>query len=141
MAAWEAARENDGFIRVSHSLFMSPAYRDLTPKQQDLYQCCRHAAYMNREKPEPGNTRLFYFNRYYWAEKYRLYTSSGRFNDDMNSLIEHGFIRRVKSGKDSKTKNIYEFSPGWQLFGNGLTVKPEDYIGSKRQLQEVEKNL
>ena len=114
------------------SMLMSQAWHNLTLKQKELYLYCKAQYYGEAKTPQEHKTNneiendinanlqvRFTMNKSKWCEIYHLYSESGQrhFYEDMNALVENGFIKVVESGKTSRTKNIYEFSDRWRLQG------------------------
>ena len=116
--------QTETFAAIYESMLQSPTYKDLTPRQQQLYLLCK-AQFRGKRKPEKDFKDIefvqgddkFYFN---WdlAKRYGLYkpTCSKNFYNDMNELIAHGFIERISSGKAHRTKSIYQYSDKWQVW-------------------------
>ena len=122
-------RSGDTSANLYMSMLLSRAWRGLTDRQKVLYLYCKAQYY--GEKPDRkthmtqaeidggANVNLmkrFTMNRNKWSDMYELYSESTSryFWRDMNALIEKGFIRKVESGKTTRTKNIYEFADDWR---------------------------
>ena len=56
----------------------------------------------------------FYFNRSTYTKTYRLYSNQNQFYKDRDLLIAYGFIDMIESGKNTRTKAVYQFSDRWQ---------------------------
>ena len=126
---------NTGAVRadtsaaIFESMLLSPAYMDLSTRQKQLYLICK-AQYYGHRKPGAdfpdvelvSGDDVFYLNLGA-VVRYGLYTRNmrGKFYADMKELENHGFIETVSSGKSTKTKSIYRFSPGWKYW----TATPE----------------
>lgn len=114
----------DTSATIFESMLQSDAFKSLNPKQQILYVYCK-AQYYGKRKPEKDypdipqfeGADLFYFN---WdiAQEYGLYKPScnKNFRNDMQALIQHGFIEIVASGKAQHKKNVYKFSSKWKTW-------------------------
>ena len=111
------------YCPIYTNLLTSPAYIDLTSAQKALYIACR-----DREMyPHPQETgtaaddRLFYMNRALYVKTYRLYAENNKrgFFRDIKALISHGFISVYRSGKTTRTKNIYSYSSRWKEWQPG----------------------
>lgn len=109
------------YVRIYESMLVSPAFIDLTPKQQMLYIICKRQFY-GRRKPEfdfPDITE-FKGHTFYLsiseAARYGVYSSINhrRFYADMKVLEDHGFIEKVSSGRNRHAKNVYRFSEHWK---------------------------
>lgn len=120
------------------SMLMSQAWHDLSLKQKELYIYCKAQYYgekksesehkTNNEIQKEINSNLsirFTMNKSKWCEIYHIYSSNAQrhFYADMKTLVEKGFIRMVENGKQSRTKNIYEFSDKWREKG---AYKPKE---------------
>ena len=111
-------RSNDISSNLYFSMLTHPAYKDLSPKQQQLYTYCKlqYYAQSGRRAVDQADNSKFYFNRSLWQDIYCLYSKSNQssFYKDMAKLIENGFIKCIESGKTTRTKSIYQFSNMWQ---------------------------
>ncbi len=120
---FESARPGkDTSANIYSSMLLSESFQSLTTKQQILYVCLKDQ-YYGKRKPrddypnEPTFARddQFYFS---WldAKRYGIYKSdnSKRFYLDMKRLEEKGFIKKLMSGRNKKTRSIYQFVDGWQ---------------------------
>ena len=114
---------SDVSANIYMSMLMSPAYRALTPRQQQLYTYCKVQYYAEKKKPDDNQLR-FTMNRSKYVTLYGLYDDNNRaaFYRDMDALIAHGFVKCVNSGKNTRTKTIYEFSSMWQNYGSQAFV-------------------
>lgn len=114
------------------SMLMSKALHNLTGKQKELYLYCKaqyygekknneeHLTYFEKEENlQPNIEKRFTMNKTKWDDIYGLYTKNGKrhFYSDMKALEENGFIIILENGKQTRTKNIYEFSNNWTKFG------------------------
>lgn len=130
-------KKKDTSSNIYYSMLMSNAWHELTLKQKELYLYCKLqylGQRLNRDELETekeadeGNTNISYrftFNKGLWCELYGLYSENGKrhFYDDMQVLIDKGFIRLVASGQNTRTKNIYEFSNKWAEKGKWVNDK------------------
>ncbi len=111
----------DTSTNIYESMLQSRQFKSLTYKQRNLYIYCK-AQYYGKRKPKHDYEKLglyqddsfFYFN-IQKAIDYELYTKNGHsdFYKDMTVLEKKGFIKKVKSGKAHKEKNIYQYSDAW----------------------------
>ena len=115
----------DTSANIYESMILSPAFMDLTSKQQVLYIFCKAQFYGKRkpgkdfpDEPRLQSDDLFYLNWDLVCNHYRLYgeKSRGHFYKDMKSLSGHGFIEIVVNGKAQHRKNVYRFSSGWKVW-------------------------
>lgn len=122
---YESARPrgHDRYVAIYESMYTSPAWKALTPKQIGLYLFCR---FQIGAKNRPGIDypdyepyqcqEVFYMN---WA-KVRisgLYgLSKDRFYQDMKTLCTVGLIERLLDGRGRRVKSVYRFSDLWQKY-------------------------
>lgn len=108
---------NDTSANIYMSMLLSPAWQDLSSKQKELYLCCKAQYYGQSGKRAVDNTdnTKFYLNKALWCGVYKVYSNSNQnsFYKDIGVLIEHGFIKRLESGKITRTKNRYQYSNKW----------------------------
>ncbi|WP_022762615.1 hypothetical protein [Butyrivibrio sp. AD3002] len=112
----------DTSASVFESMLQSDSFKRLTPRQKILYVYLKGQFYGKR-KPrmdypnieELQSDECFYFN-FSVAHQYGLYPprSSKNFYDDMQALIDAGFIERIVSGKAHRKKSIYRYSDRWK---------------------------
>jgi len=114
----------DTSANIYESMLQSPAFKSLTSKQKILYVYCK-AQYYGKRKPSKDYEKqglyqedsCFYMN---WqkAIDYKLYTekSHSTFHRDMKALEAKGFIKKLKSGKDHKEKNVWQFDDRWTTY-------------------------
>lgn len=117
---------HDTFAAIYESQLQSKAYKALTNRQKMLYVYCK-AQYFGKRKPSADYPDLeqfqspdcFYLNLASICS-YGLYTRNMRkeFYGDMRELEAHGFIKKLSSGRSTKTKNIYKFSDEWKTWEN-----------------------
>ena len=117
-------RKADTSANIYESMMTSPAFLDLNMRLRNLYLVCKAQHYGKRKPgkdfPEIEDFQgadIFYLN---WGTvlKYGIYKESmhGNFYSDMKTLMEHGFIKRISSGKSHRTKSIYQFSGDWKTW-------------------------
>lgn len=110
----------DTSANIYESMLLHPSYQPLKFRQQSLYTVCK-AQYYGKRKPSKdypdvenfAEPTCFYLN---WeaVQRYGLYKPSmhSNFYNDMNALIEAGFIDRVASGT-ACNKTVYKLSDRW----------------------------
>ena len=111
---FEAAKIQDSFVAITKSLYSSSAWRDLSLRQQGLYLYLRSKVNVTvkggvRIMDNTDNISLPYAE---WHG--RLYGDGDTFRKDMKALYDHGFIVLKRSGKATRTCNLYGFSADWQ---------------------------
>lgn len=108
---------SDVSANIYKSMILSDAFQSLTKNQRLLYVYMKLQYYSQKKKPY-GKTDMFYFNRFMWNDKYKLYTGNANsFAKDRDALIEKGFIKVVDDGSTTRTKSVYQFSSKWQKYG------------------------
>lgn len=108
---------SDVSANIYKSMILSDAFQSLTKNQRLLYVYMKLQYYSQKKKPY-GKTDMFYFNRFMWNDKYKLYKGNANsFAKDRDALIEKGFIKIVDDGSTTRTKNVYQFSSKWQKYG------------------------
>lgn len=115
---------NDTSANIYESMLLSSAWKDLKPRERQLYLYCK-AQYYGKRKPSKDypdieafqSENCFYLNLAA-VVKYGIYTRNGNkeFYADIKTLAQHGFIEIVSSGKVTKTKSIYKYSDKWQTW-------------------------
>ena len=137
------AKSGDTYAAIYRSMRLSNAWQDLSPKQHDLYFCCKSEYYgkgrhdldqFNNYFTDNGiekNSHPEYFTMNWGKVKrpdglYALYTNSNSFYSDMASLIDHGFIDCVICGADARAKSLYKLSDRWQRYGTEQYEVPEE---------------
>ena len=103
------------------TMLQHPKFQGLTNKQKVLY------VYMKLQKFGGGSARYEYkkdtgtelSNNYFvfnWAmanKVYKLYTNNDRFYDDVEALVQAGFIEVAERNTHRFKKNVYKFSDNW----------------------------
>lgn len=115
-------RSNDTSSNIYESMLQSEKFKDLALRQRMLYVYMK-AQYYGKRKPGKDfpeieslqKDEMFYFTLN-MAEEYKIYSksNSAQFYKDIKVLVEHGFIKKVVSGRNTKSKNIYEFAGDWK---------------------------
>ena len=116
-------------------MLLSDAWQDLTAQQQALYVVCKAQLYAEKKKPVENDELSFTMNRHKFVEVYKLYSDGNKagFYRDMRSLINHGFIVCVLSGRITREKSIYRFSSAWRRWGRPeFTIEPGQPVGPKK---------
>jgi hypothetical protein len=106
---------SDVSANIYQSMMESDAFASLSAPQVRLYLFCKLQYYSQKTKPNDDNT-CFYFNQSKWKSQYKLYSNNNSFYKDMRALIEKGFIKKIESGKNTRTRSIYQFSNEWQNY-------------------------
>lgn len=117
---------NDSYARITDSLLLSEAFKDLKPHVQILYICMRNQDFGKR-KPSRDydekssvwekvkDDRCFYYP-WHTAKLYsdRYKNNSGRLYRDIDILVKHGFIELILSGRNTRKNTVYKYSDKWQ---------------------------
>lgn len=109
---------SDVSANIYMSMILSPAWKNLTANQRQLYLYCKAQYYGEKKKPT-DNPLKFTMNQTKWADMYGLYkrNNAASFTRDMTALIEHGFVVCSSCGATTRKKSIYRFSEKWQQWG------------------------
>lgn len=109
---------SDTSANIYLSMLVHPNFLALNPKQKTLYLYCKAQYYgqSGKKSADATDQTKFYFNRELWQNEYKLYNKGNEraFYKDIQALIDYGFIRKIESGKCTRTKNIYQLSSEWQ---------------------------
>lgn len=128
---YESARPyghgHDRYIALYESMYTSPAWKELKPRQKILYLYCRlqpwatktpgkdYPMYEAYQQPE-----VFYLN---WAKVRAagMYTrySNKAFYDDVKALCNVGLIECLFNGRTYRQKSVYRLSALWQKYKPG----------------------
>ena len=123
---------SDTSANIYMSMLTSAAWKELTQRQQILYLYCKAQYYAEKKKPIKDDALSFTMNQSKWRDLYGLYKNyTNGFYNDINSLIEHGFIICIESGAIRRTKSIYYFSDKWQKYGTpDFEILPSEMTNS-----------
>lgn len=95
------------------SMIQSPAWEHLSNNARVLYLYMKLQYYGAKNIPDHSED-CFYFNTALIQKTYKLYTNMRQFRKDRDQLVDYGFIKILESGKNTRTKAIYQFSDEWQ---------------------------
>ena len=140
---------SDTSANVYLSMMMSPAWKDLTPRQKVLYYYAKSRLYgqktaekqsLFKQYPDfkaPSNVDIFFSlsigNVTKDAELYSE-TNLQAFYRDLESLILHGFIRCVACGNIARVKTIYTYSDKWQIWNTPtFKIEPNEMTSAMRK--------
>ncbi len=117
-------KRTDTFATIYESMLQSKAYKKLTKNQRLLYVYCK-AQIIGKRKPKQDfkefdlyqEEECFYLHLQAVID-YGLYKQGGntQFLNDMKALEKYGFIKKVASGQNSKSKNVYKLIDDWQKY-------------------------
>ena len=125
---------SDTSANIYMSMLTSPAFLDLTPRQQMLYVYAKSRLYGQKtadkkalfkqfdDLSEPAYIDPFFsLSNHEVTEELKIYSKSNlmSFYRDLEQLILHGFIKCVacRSSERSKKRTIYTYSDKWQIWG------------------------
>lgn len=107
---------NSNFMQIFYDMFDSKAWKELNAHDCFLY------LYMLRKhqrKVTSGYIEKSNYNDISMPKsEYEKIMSNKTFYKCIDNLIEHGFVRVIRSGYAEKTCNIYSFSDTWKQYGN-----------------------
>lgn len=107
---------NSNFMQIFHDFFDSKAWQDLTAHERDLYLFMLRKHQRSRSFGSVENSN---FNNISMPKsEYEKIMSNRTFYKAIDNLIEHGFVKVVRSGYAEKICNIYSFSDEWKQYGN-----------------------
>ena len=122
---------NSNFMQIFHDFFDSMAWQDLSAYDRDLYMFMlrKHQRKVIRGNIETSN----YNNVSMPKSEYEKIMSNRTFYKSIDNLIEHGFVKVVRSGYAEKICNIYSFSDSWKQYGT-------KYFEIKNEWRRVKKH-
>ena len=117
----------DTTANVCYSMLISPAFKDLTPRQRMLYIYAKTQYFGAKSRPKSdypdieeyktdNGRKYFYLNHFLLSNVFGLYPKSNTRDlyADTNKLIEHGFIKQVSNGKINQKRSIFTYSDEWK---------------------------
>lgn len=120
--SFESATPKDTSVCIYESMLISDAFMDLSKNQRLLYIYVKKQFWSKNRPPKHSEEERerfgdcsVYFN-IDLAVQYGLYKATNRkgFYDDMQALIDHGFLECLVRAKNQFGKNIYKLSDKWQ---------------------------
>lgn len=125
-------QETDTTAQIMYSMVISEAFLDLTARQRMLYVYAKMQFFGARSRPcndfkevpefqDYQGKKYFYLNRKLMSDVYGLYGKESRkLYDDIDALIQHGFLKRYSQGGSIRNGNhmrsIYYFSDEWKTW-------------------------
>ena len=100
------------FAAIYSSMLRSDAWEQLSNNARVLYLYMKMQLFGGKRDGLPEGQ--FYFNRSTYTKTYNLYRNQNQFYKDRDLLIAYGFIDIIESGKNTRTKAVYQFSDRWQ---------------------------
>ena len=124
-------RRADSMIGICTSMFVHPAYMELSGNQKALYQLALYQFWNAPDRPcnnsenekYKGNNgkRYIYLNEYLAVDVFKMYGSNTTFRKDLKALEEHGFLIPIE--RLGHQRKIYELSNAWKDFVPGMIYK------------------
>lgn len=128
--------QTDTTTLLTYSMLTSEAYKDLTPRQKQLYVIAKSQFYGARSRPcrdfpdikefqEYKGQKYFYLNHVLVSDIFGLYPKSNHRDlyKDVKALIDHGFIEQYSGsgnvGSGNHMRSIYRYSEGWKDWKKG----------------------
>lgn len=115
---FESSRQDGRFVKIAWDMMQSKAWSDLTVSQRGLYLMMK-AEYLPEKSNKgvllPANDKNILFPSSKWKPLYK--GNQRKWQEDRQSLIDHGFIRIAECGRTTRTPNVYELSEDWKTFG------------------------
>ena len=126
--------QTDTNLILTHSMLTSKAYKDLKPRQRQLYAVAKDQFFGARRRPSKeypsvsefkwiDGKGFFFLNFKMLTDVYGLYKPQDTRGvyADIKALIEHGFIEKVTSGHKPNEKGqhesaIYKYSDKWKTW-------------------------
>ena len=119
---FESNKGRSAFTKICEDMIKSEAWKDLSLRQHGLYLHLKSKYTFNPTKQTGNENNISIPTK----EASRLYGDLRTFRDDMDALINHGFIRQVVAGVINKKVNIYGFSENWKKYGKENFKIPEE---------------
>lgn len=135
--AWQARHKNERFVRISHSMKESPAWKSLGGNAILLYLTCMEWTYdAENRKKEKASEKLYPRDKYpdnpdikdedFFLNSAKV-IASGIFKGDtalrraIKELVKYGFIVCIVPGKTGRKdlKAVYRMSDKWKNITQG----------------------
>lgn len=130
---FESANQNYDFTKICRDMQHSLAWKQLSLRQQGLYLHLKSKFTVNSKTLDTNKDNISIPT----TEAKTKYGDTRTFRDDMDKLIDYGFIRQVVSGVPTMTANIYGFVDNWKYYGTDKFYIPDTYKRYKRKTKEV----
>lgn len=143
--------QTDTTAVLTYSMRTHAAFKDLSSRQRDLYECAKFQFYGARSRPcndfrdiaefkEYGGKKYFYLNHRLVTDVFGIYpkTNHRDLYKDIKALVTHGFIEWYTEPKAVNNSNhmraIYRYSEAWKDWKPGYEYTK---IGSKWEWVKV----
>jgi hypothetical protein len=112
--AFEGSNPHGQFAKITHDMMQSPAWRNLSLRQQGLYLHikAKYRAKMTRGNLESDNRDNLSLPKSEWHSN--LYSDYRTFSKDIRKLEDNGFLKTIRYGKAMHQCNLYGLSDEWK---------------------------
>lgn len=116
--------KNHKYTKICDDMMESKAWQDLSPRAMGLYLILKKKFVSKNGGLETNQNDIsIVYDDYYQ----KLYKSKNTLFKDVDSLIDHGFIKVVRHGKLARIPNLYGFTDTWKKYGTkDFFVHPND---------------
>jgi hypothetical protein len=104
---------NKKFTKICDDMMESEAWKDLTMREKGLYLMLKKRFVSKNGGTNTNENELYIYHK----DFQRDYGSKNTLFDDVDGLIDHGFIKVIENGKNARLPNIYGFSDKWKKYG------------------------
>lgn len=131
---FESNLSRSGFTKICNDMFESEAWKSLSLRQIGLYLTLKHRYKKNPRTLEDNRNEIVFTT----TEALKVYGDSRTFRDDLDVLIDRGFIKQTFSGVPFMKANKYGFSDKWKLYGTDNFSIPDSDKRYKRKSKKEE---
>ena len=131
---FESTQSRSGFTKICNDMFESEAWKSLGLRQIGLYLTLKHRYKKNPRTLEDNRNDIVFTT----TEALKVYGDSRTFRDDLDILIDRGFIKQTFSGAPFMKANKYGFSDKWKLYGTDNFSIPDSDKRYKRKFKKEE---
>lgn len=124
---FESKTEKGKFTKICNDMMESVAWQALSRSQISLYLTLKskYTAKVSSGMLISDNARDISMPT---KEAAKMYSNLNTFRNDIDALIEAGFIDLVQSGWNTRTANIYGLSDRWKKYGQPNYEVPVKYL-------------
>ena len=121
-ATFESSCERSAFTKICKDMIESKAWKSLKPRHIGLYVILKSKYKYNPHTKESNKDEIVLTS----TEAEELYGDLRTFRNDLDILIDRGFIKQTFSGAPFMKANKYGFSDKWKLYGTDNSYIPEE---------------
>ena len=112
--SFESRKPSGSFVTIADDMMQSEAWKSLNAMARALYLEIKSK--YRPEKSANGTVIDFHKEKVILPETEwkQLFGNYNTFRKYLDILIEHGFLEKPQSGKNTRTPNLYWFSDKWQ---------------------------